>query len=223
MCAYPGLVGSRTYGQYCAVARALDVIGERWSMLVLRELLLDERLRFADLLERLGSISTDVLTRRLRTLEEEGLVERVALPPPAARVVYQLTDRGKEVKPVVVAAARFGFAMLGEPAPDDAFDPRWLGFAVRALLGDRHAKRSLVVRLDTPSGSTDVDVGPHAPFDLGPGDRTPAVWIRADVQTLAEATEPARVPELLSAGRLLVEGEAGAVKELSELLSTAEP
>src|SRR5918998_6578781 len=105
----------RTYGDRCGIARALDVIGERCSLLVVRELLLGPK-RFTDLRTGLPKISPDVLAQRLRELEEAGVVARATLPPPAASKVYELTDRGRDLAPVLHALGRWGAA---EPVADD--------------------------------------------------------------------------------------------------------
>src|SRR4051794_31511717 len=98
---------SRTYGDRCGVARALDVVGERWALLVVRELLLGAK-RFTDLRGGLPRVSPDVLAQRLRELEDAGIVQRRTLPPPAASKVYELTPRGAELEPVVIALGRWG-------------------------------------------------------------------------------------------------------------------
>jgi DNA-binding HxlR family transcriptional regulator len=97
----------RTYGDTCGIARALDVVGERWALLVVRELLLGPK-RFTDLRAGLPNIGPDVLSLRLRELEAGGLVRRAELPPPAASKVYELTDRGKGLEPVVLELGRWG-------------------------------------------------------------------------------------------------------------------
>lgn len=97
----------RTYGDPCGVARALDVIGERWALLVVRELLLGPK-RFSDLRAGLPHLSADVLSQRLRELEQAGVLRRSKLPPPAASRVYELTDWGKELEPVVISLGRWG-------------------------------------------------------------------------------------------------------------------
>jgi DNA-binding HxlR family transcriptional regulator len=88
------LAAVKSYGQWCSVAKALDVVGERWSLLLVRELF-DGPKRYVDLLDGSPGISTDVLAARLRDLEEAGVVQRRTLPPPAASKVYELTDRGR--------------------------------------------------------------------------------------------------------------------------------
>jgi DNA-binding HxlR family transcriptional regulator len=97
----------RTYGDRCGVARALDLVGERWALLVVREMLLGPK-RFTDLRAGLPHVSPDVLAQRLRELEESGIVRRGTLPPPAGSRIYELTERGRELEPVVIALGRFG-------------------------------------------------------------------------------------------------------------------
>src|SRR3954465_204093 len=97
----------RTYGDRCGIARALDVVGERWALLVVRELLLGPK-RFTDLRAGLPNIGPDVLAQRLRDLEGSGLVRRATLPPPAASAVYELTERGADLEEVVLALGRWG-------------------------------------------------------------------------------------------------------------------
>jgi DNA-binding HxlR family transcriptional regulator len=97
----------RSYKQYCSLASALDIVGERWSLLVVRELLLGP-LRYTDLLRGLPGIGTNLLARRLRDLEEAGLVERRVLPPPAAATVYALSRRGQALESTIIDLGRFG-------------------------------------------------------------------------------------------------------------------
>lgn len=99
----------RTYGDPCGIARALDAVGERWALLVIRELLLGPK-RFTDLRAGLPSLSPDVLSQRLRELEATGIVARRKLPPPAASQVYELTPRGRELEDVILALGRWGSA-----------------------------------------------------------------------------------------------------------------
>ncbi len=101
------MAGKRTYGDPCGVARALDVIGERWALLVVRELLLGPK-RFTDLRAGMPNLSPDVLSQRLRELEQAGVLRRDRLPPPIAAQVYELTDWGRELEPVVLGLGRWG-------------------------------------------------------------------------------------------------------------------
>jgi DNA-binding HxlR family transcriptional regulator len=102
-----GMAGKRTYGDRCGVARALDIVGERWALLVVRELLLGPK-RFTDLRAGLPQVSPDILSQRLRELEEAGIVRRRTLPPPAGSRVYELTGRGEALEPVILALGRWG-------------------------------------------------------------------------------------------------------------------
>ncbi|MGN6869044.1 MAG: winged helix-turn-helix transcriptional regulator [Solirubrobacteraceae bacterium] len=101
------MVEVRTYGDPCGIARALDLVGERWALLVVRELLLGPK-RFTDLRAGLTHVGPDMLAQRLRELEQAGVVQRVKLPPPAGARVYELTDWGRQLEPVVLALGRWG-------------------------------------------------------------------------------------------------------------------
>src|SRR5262245_25241605 len=121
------------YNQYCPVAHALDLVGERWSLLLIRELQ-HGPLRYSDLHERLTGCSTNVLAARLKDLEAGGVIERRKLPPPAASTVYELTETGAALGPVLAALARWGLRTLGPP-PDDLETPAgWLEKALRTTV-----------------------------------------------------------------------------------------
>ncbi|WP_211302998.1 winged helix-turn-helix transcriptional regulator [Allonocardiopsis opalescens] len=107
----------RSYRDLCGIARALDVVGERWALLVVRELLFGPK-RFADLHRGLPGMSQNVLTQRLRELEESGVLTRRRTLPPAAGLVYRLTDRGRALEPVLLALGRWGSPL--PPGPDSA-------------------------------------------------------------------------------------------------------
>jgi DNA-binding HxlR family transcriptional regulator len=119
------------YPQFCALARASEILGERWTLLIIRELLLGPQ-RFSDLKAGLDGISTSVLTERLAHLEDLGLLQRSYLQPPAASTVYELTERGLGLKPAIFALIRWGGSFLFPPRRDDRFDPRWMGLALSA-------------------------------------------------------------------------------------------
>lgn len=122
----------RTYRQYCGVARALDFVGERWGLLVVRELVLGPR-RFTDLLRGLPGVSTNVLSTRLRQLERAGVVERRLLPPPAASTVYELTAYGRELEPILFALGRWGARSLGSREVEQTLRSHWLAVALKAF------------------------------------------------------------------------------------------
>ena len=118
---------AKRYDQYCPIAHALDLVGERWSLLVIRELV-HGPLRYTDIHERLHGCSTNILAARLKDLEAGGIVRRRHLPPPAASTVYELTECGVALRPVLRALAWWGVETLGPPPLDevDAFEPGWL-------------------------------------------------------------------------------------------------
>ena len=115
--------GRRSYEQYCAVAKALDVIGERWTLLIVRDLVHLGPRRYTDLLEALPGIGTNLLAARLRTLEEAGVIRRRRLPPPAGTVVYELTEMGRGLEPAVIAIGRWGGQFMAERQDCDVFFP----------------------------------------------------------------------------------------------------
>jgi DNA-binding HxlR family transcriptional regulator len=125
--------GRRHYGQHCPIANGLDVLGERWTLLILRELVGGPR-RYSDLRVQLPGIATNLLAQRLNELEQAGVVERNVLPPPIARTLYTLSDDGwRLVLPVLGAVARFGLQMM--PASTDGSRSPLNGFLVGVLLG----------------------------------------------------------------------------------------
>ena len=122
----------RSYNQFCATAKTLDVIGERWTLLIIRELITGPK-RYTDLLESLPGIGTSLLAARLKHLERSELIRHVELPPPAGSKVYELTEAGRDLEPTVMAIARWGLRWaLGAPEPDDAFRPGWAVLAMQA-------------------------------------------------------------------------------------------
>jgi DNA-binding HxlR family transcriptional regulator len=130
---------AKRYDQYCPVAHALCAIGERWSLLVVRELLEGPK-RYTDLAAGLPGVSTNILAARLRELERSGIVQKRKLPPPAASTVYELTDYGAQLEEVVYAMARWGVRTLGPPGPEDELEPDWGLNAFPALFNPTAAK-----------------------------------------------------------------------------------
>jgi DNA-binding HxlR family transcriptional regulator len=114
----------KRYDQYCPIACSLGLVGERWTLLVVRELMHGPK-RYTDLVDGLHGIGTNILAARLKALESAGLVERRKLPPPAGSSVYELTPTGQGLRPVLHELARFGARLMGPP-PLEALDPGWL-------------------------------------------------------------------------------------------------
>jgi DNA-binding HxlR family transcriptional regulator len=144
----------RTYGDRCGIARALDVVGERWALLVVRELLLGGK-RFTDLRSGLPNIGPDVLSQRLRELEASGVVRRRRLPPPAAAQVYELTDRGRELEPVVLALGRWG-SQAPSPSADAPLGADAAMIALKTLF-DPAAADGLTARYEIRLGEDRYD------------------------------------------------------------------
>ncbi|MBA3379984.1 MAG: helix-turn-helix transcriptional regulator [Chloroflexia bacterium] len=125
-------MANNSYRQYCPIAHALDVIGDRWSLLIARELFLEPK-RFTDLREGMPRIGTNSLTDRLKTLERTGIISRRTLPPPAASTVYELTDRGRALEDVIVALARWGGPTLGSRSSEQTISANSVMLALRAI------------------------------------------------------------------------------------------
>lgn len=121
------------YEQYCPVAHALDLVGERWALLVVRELMHGPK-RYTDLVEHLPGIGTNILASRLRALETHGIVAKRKLPPPAASRVYELTEYGRALRTVIRELALWGARSLGPPTAEDALFAGWLENSVDTVL-----------------------------------------------------------------------------------------
>ncbi|WP_406464904.1 helix-turn-helix transcriptional regulator [Streptomyces sp. NBC_01622] len=119
----------RSYGQYCSIARALDVVGDRWTLLIVRELLLQGPCRFTDLKNGLPGVAANLLSTRLKELEATGLITREDAPPPVATGLYSLSEAGLELEPVLKALGLWGLRFMTVERPDDAFQAQWLAYA----------------------------------------------------------------------------------------------
>jgi DNA-binding HxlR family transcriptional regulator len=126
----------RSYEQYCAVAKALDVVGDRWTLLIVRELLVRHSCRYTDLQQGLPGIATNLLVDRLRRMEEAGIIQRFAAPPPVATTLYELTARGRDIRPVVEALGYWGAPLMRQRAESDEFRAHWLAFPIELGLED---------------------------------------------------------------------------------------
>jgi DNA-binding HxlR family transcriptional regulator len=138
---------AKTYDQYCPIAHALDLVGERWSLLVVRELLEQGPLRYSDLHSRLKGCGTNILAARLRDLERGGVIRKRRLPPPAASSVYELTSYGQELRPVLHLLAHWGARSLGPPTPGEDLRPGWLAGALRIAFAPAPTGRSVEFRV----------------------------------------------------------------------------
>jgi DNA-binding HxlR family transcriptional regulator len=126
----------RSYDEYCAIAKSLDVVGDRWTLLIVRELALRGACRYTDLRNGLPGIASNLLAERLRELERAGVVAREDAPPPIATTLFRLTPRGEELRPVLDDLFRWGLPLMSEQKPEDAVRSHWLAGALEAMLTD---------------------------------------------------------------------------------------
>jgi DNA-binding HxlR family transcriptional regulator len=124
----------RSYGQYCSVAKSLELLGGRWTLLVVRELLAQGPTRYTDLRRGLPGIATNLLAERLRELEQAGIVRRVQAPPPIATTLFGLTPRGEQLKAVIDELGRWGIPLMLDTTPEEEFRSYWLSLPVELYL-----------------------------------------------------------------------------------------
>jgi DNA-binding HxlR family transcriptional regulator len=201
---------SRSYQDACAIARALDVVGERWALLVVRELLLGPQ-RFSDLRRALPKASSNLVADRLRELRDRGVVRRHRLPPPAGSWVYELTDWGRELEPILLALGGWGLRVPQPPAPTTLSATSVLLF----LRGSARPTSAATYRLElddsvwtvrTEAGQ--VQVQPGEPVD-------PDATLRTDPKTLNDLlTDPAALDPALSDGSAAATGDLAALRRL---------
>jgi DNA-binding HxlR family transcriptional regulator len=127
----------RSYNEYCAIAKSLDVVGDRWTLLIVRELAMRGPSRYTDLRNGLPGIATNLLADRLRELEQAGVIAREDAPPPIATTLFSLTERGERLRPVLDDLMRWGVPLMTERKPDDAVRSHWLAGALAAMLADQ--------------------------------------------------------------------------------------
>ncbi|HEX2102717.1 MAG TPA: winged helix-turn-helix transcriptional regulator [Solirubrobacteraceae bacterium] len=212
----------KRFDQYCPIAHALSLVGERWALLIVRELLRGPK-RYTDLSAGLPGIGTNVLATRLRELEAAGVVARRKLPPPAASTVYELTEYGAGLEEVLHAMARWGARSLGLPRHDEDLDPEWGLNAFRALLYPERARgltATYVVRVDDGVFTVRLDDG-RLTTEVGAADAADAdmAMDMATFYGLASGELPA--PEALGDGRLRLEGDAGAAVRFFDIFTFA--
>jgi DNA-binding HxlR family transcriptional regulator/putative sterol carrier protein len=213
----------RTYCDACAAAHALDLIGERWALLVVRELLLGPK-RFTDLRAGLPNASPNVLAQRLRELEEAGVVRRRKLPPPAASRVYELTDWGMELEPVIIGLGRWGARSPSRPRDAElGVDSIILSF--RTMFDPRVAnglRASYELRLGEDRFRA-VVAGGRFEVERGGAERPDAI-IETDPATLAALVyEGRQLDEALRSGDIKIEGDRSAVERFLGLFPLPEP
>jgi DNA-binding HxlR family transcriptional regulator len=156
---------TKCYDQYCPMAHALDLVGERWSLLIVRELLEDDQLRYSDLHARLPGCGTNILAARLKTLEQGGVVRRRKLDPPAGSWVYELTEYGAGLREVLHVLAHWGARSLRPPAVSGDLEPGWLRGALRIALPAADGARRIEFRIGDEIASVLDDTIVDGPLD----------------------------------------------------------
>ncbi|WP_028935574.1 winged helix-turn-helix transcriptional regulator [Pseudonocardia spinosispora] len=215
----------RTYGQYCATARTLDLVGERWTLLLVRELLTGPK-RYGDLQRSLRGMGTGLLAARLKHLEREGLAHKVTLPAPARTPAYALTEAGEELGPAVLALARWGTKWaMGSRREDETFHPGWAVLAMEAFFVPQEAADLCAVyefrvgdevfHLRVENGTIDAQHGPaqHPDAVIDTGEEMFA--------QLAEGRE--RLADAIGDGRATASGDAEALRRLATLFCLPVP
>lgn len=211
----------RRYEQYCGIARALDVLGERWTLLIVRDLLLGPR-RFGDLLDGLPGIGTNMLSARLKTLEAAGVIRRSKLPPPAGSTVYELTEYGHQLEEPVIALGRWGFSLLeDERARNEHYNFRWLLLGMKATFHPEMAAGlddtyefhigEEIFWASVKDGELNVGSGPG---------RDPDAIITTDLDSfIGLGTGTVKPNAAVRQGKLMIEGDVEAALHAAELFS----
>jgi DNA-binding HxlR family transcriptional regulator len=211
---------AKSFDQYCPVAHALCLVGDRWSLLIVRDLLHGAR-RYTDLLEGLPGIGTNILAARLRALEEAGIVAKRRLPPPAASTVYELTDYGAELREVFFALARWGARSLGPPGADDELYPEWGLSAAEALFAPEEARgltETYVLRIGGDVFTVRVDDG-HMQAEVGEAEDADVI-IETDMNRFFELASGELTPRMaLKRGFVKVDGDRAAFERCFRVLT----
>ena len=212
----------KRYDQFCPIAHALSLVGERWALLVVRELLSGPK-RYTDLVNGLPGIGTNILASRLKDLEEVGVIRKRKLPPPAASTVYELTEYGAELNESLYALARWGARTLGPPKPGDELDPDWGIDAIPALFDAREAldlHETWVLEIDGAAFTARIAEGCVKASCGAAADADAA--IKTDMETfywlVAGELDPA---EALDSGRVTVEGDQAVLDRMVRVLNFA--
>ena len=218
-------MSKRTYEAFCPIGCALDVVGERWTLMIVRELMLGPR-RYSDLAEWLPGIGTNLLSARLKELEQRGVAQKRILLPPAASTVYELTELGRGLIPVVIALARWGMAFLEEPDPEE-IPTREL---VRGLAGlgaifepglTKGVHETYEFRLDGDTYSVRIDGG-DVHVSTGSTTQPDAVITTDRITTLDLAMGRLSSQEAEASGRMKVDADEATKARVFRLMKLVE-
>jgi DNA-binding HxlR family transcriptional regulator len=205
----------KSYRQRCGLAKALDVIGDRWSLLIVRELIIRDACRYTDLREGLPGIATNLLADRLRELEAAGVIARETAPAPVATTVFRLTKRGRALEPALMALGAWGAPLLADAAPDEAMLGHWLVMPLRLRLTDRAPDQPPAVvelraagqpiTVTAEAGSVGVRLG-AAP--------SPDAVVSGDAGPLLALMTGSLAPAAAAAAGLVLSGDLGVLSRL---------
>ncbi|MDX6665663.1 MAG: hypothetical protein QOG68_1869 [Solirubrobacteraceae bacterium] len=216
----PPAAPTRSYAQLCGIATALDVIGDRWAALVVRDLLLGP-LRFGDLAEGLPGIGTNTLAARLKQLEAAGVVERRLLPQPERGTVYELTSYGRELEPILMALGRWGTRSMGRLSSDVVSRSRWLVAGMLAFHDEsRRVARPTTWELRLTDGAFTMRAeGSSLSVTAGAPDEADLVVTIADDDLHRLLTGQLAPAEAIAAGTLTLDGDPAALPRLIGLFA----
>lgn len=211
-------MSSRSYDQYCGLARALDLLGGRWTLLIVRELMTGPK-RYKDLQSNLPGIGTNLLAQRLKLLEKEGVVQRRMLPAPASTEAYDLTERGRALEPVLVELVRWGHGIMGKPSEDDVHRAHWNILAMKAVFDPERARdvrAEYEYRIGDAVFHARVEEG-ELLTGQGPG-LNPDFVLKTDTETfVALISGEITLEEAVESDRMRVDGDLDALQQSAEL------
>ncbi len=217
-------MSDRNYGQFCAVAQALDILGERWTLLIIRDLLTGPK-RFRDFQRSLRGMGTNLLSSRLKSLEAHGLLQRITLPPPASVDAYDLTSRGRDLEPVIIAMARWGLKSLQEPENGERYEPEWAAFSLRVLFRPEAAVTDLAVEINVEGQVIyAIVVDRAAQTGIGPCPIEPDLRMYFDDGTFQKvAVGTLQLAEAIAGGLARMEGDPRCLIKFSEMFPLVVP
>jgi len=218
------MASKRSYGDACGIARALDVVGERWALMVVRELLLGPK-RFTDIRAGLPHVSPDVLAQRLRDLEQAGVVHHRRLPPPFGSQVYDLTDSGRALEPTLIALGRWGGTYAPPPRDDMCMSLDAHLVSLRTLF-DRERAGDFDARIELRLGEErfQVDIAHGTIETIRGAGTTPDAVIEADPRTLLDVLHGhRRLADALAAGSMRISGDKRTARRFTELFPLPAP
>ena len=210
----------RSYQQYCGLAAGLDVVGERWTLLIIRELLMGPA-RYSDILANLPGIGTNLLAERLKFLVNRGIVQQVDVRGTGAQLAYALTPVGEELRPLILQLARWGMEFMGDLRAEDTVRPHWGFLAVEAMLDQDRVPQGLEERYEFQVDDQIFHIevaGGRARAVKGTAVE-PVMRAKTDAATFVQIGANRLTPLMaMVAGRLVLEGDMDAVVRCCDLL-----